>query len=227
MINCFEEIRNRLDMRTVVEYYGIEVKRNNTCLCPFHDDHHPSAHIYPNAFHCFTCNLHYDVLGFVMALFNLSPIGTAKKLNFDFNLSITFSNENDYKRSKYSEEAQIRDIQRKKRERFEKWEEKSWQTINEYLCLVCDWYERYKPPTMDCSPENYKLDKKFAYALTHYPNAEEFFIDWVQQFSNRDKFEYKWVIDKMSKFLDEHKKFEENPQKPESPETFIKISEAD
>lgn len=78
-MNCFEEIRNRLDIRTVAEYYGIEIKRNNTCLCPFHDDHHPSAHIYPNAFHCFTCNVHYDILGFVMELSGLSAIDAAKK----------------------------------------------------------------------------------------------------------------------------------------------------
>lgn len=90
MMNCFEEIRNRLDIRTVAEYYGIEIKRNNTCLCPFHDDHHPSAHIYPNAFHCFTCNVHYDILGFVMELSGLSAIDAAKKLNDDFNLGISF-----------------------------------------------------------------------------------------------------------------------------------------
>lgn len=89
-MNCFEEIRNRLDIRTVAEYYGIEIKRNHTCLCPFHNDHHPSAHIYPNAFHCFTCNVHYDILGFVMELFGLSAIDAAKKLNDDFNLGIRF-----------------------------------------------------------------------------------------------------------------------------------------
>lgn len=85
-MNCFEEIRNRLEIRTVAERYGIEIKRNNICLCPFHDDHHPSAHIYPNAFHCFTCNVHYDILGFVMALFDLSTLDAARKLNDDFQL---------------------------------------------------------------------------------------------------------------------------------------------
>ena len=89
-MNCFEEIRNRLEIRTVAERYGIEIKCNNICLCPFHDDHHPSAHIYPNAFHCFTCNVHYDILGFVMALFDLSTLDAARKLNDDFQLGIAF-----------------------------------------------------------------------------------------------------------------------------------------
>lgn len=132
-MNCFEEIRNRLDIRTVAERYGIRIKRNNTCLCPFHDDHHPSAHIYPNAFHCFTCNVHYDILGFVMELFGLSAIDAAKKLNDDFNLGISFGYEKEYHKPKYSEAAEIREIKRKKRERFEKWEQKAWQTIHDYL----------------------------------------------------------------------------------------------
>lgn len=99
-MNCFEEIRNRLDIRTVAEYYGIEIKRNHTCLCPFHDDHHPSAYIYPNAFHCLTCNVHYDILGFVMKLFGLSAIDAAKKLNDDFNLGIRFGYEKEYHKPK-------------------------------------------------------------------------------------------------------------------------------
>lgn len=112
-MNCFEEIRNRLDIRTVAERYGIRIKRNNTCLCPFHDDHHPSAHIYLNAFHCFTCNVHYDILGFVMELFGLSAIDAAKKLNDDFNLGISFGYEKEYHKPKYSEAAEIQKIKRK------------------------------------------------------------------------------------------------------------------
>ena len=118
-MNCFEEIRNRLEIRTVAERYGIEIKRNNICLCPFHDDHHPSAHIYPNAFHCFTCNVHYDILGFVMALFDLSTLDAARKLNDDFQLGIAFGRQKTYYKPAYNESAELREIRRKKRERFE------------------------------------------------------------------------------------------------------------
>lgn len=208
-------------MRDVVEHYGIEIKRNNTCLCPFHDDHHPSAHVYPKAFHCFTCNLHYDVLGFVMALFGLSALDAAKKLNDDFNLGISFGYEKTYQKPKYSEDAQVREIQRKKRERFEKWEQEAWQTIHDYLWLMRDWFEKYKP-----SPDDTYIDERFHIANVEYRHAEEFSLDWIQKFSNEDKVEWKWVVDKMRKFLDEHKN-EENPQNPESPSTNFEISMAD
>lgn len=217
----FEIIRERLEMRDVVEHYGIEIKRNNTCLCPFHDDHHPSAHVYPKAFHCFTCNLHYDVLGFVMALFGLSALDAAKKLNDDFNLGISFGYEKTYQKPKYSEDAQVREIQRKKRERFEKWEQEAWQTIHDYLWFMRDWFEKYKP-----SPDDTYINERFHIANVEYRHAEEFSIDWIQQFSNEDKVEWKWVVDKMRKFLNEHKN-EENPQNPESPSTNFKISMAD
>lgn len=217
----FEIIRERLEMRDVVEHYGIEIKRNNTCLCPFHDDHHPSAHVYPKAFHCFTCNLHYDVLGFVMALFGLSALDAAKKLNDDFNLGISFGYEKEHHKPKYSEDAQVREIQRKKRERFEKWEQEAWQTIHDYLWFMRNWFEKYKP-----SPDDTYIDERFHVANVEYRHAEEFSLDWIQQFSNEDKVEWKWVVDKMRKFLDEHKN-EENPQNPESPGTNFKISMAD
>lgn len=173
-MNCLEEIRNRLNIRTVAEHYGIEIKRNNTCLCPFHDDHHPSAHIYPNAFHCFTCNVHYDILGFVMELFGLSAIDAAKKLNDDFNLGISFDYEKEYHKPKYSEDAEIREIKRKKRERFEKWEHEAYQAIHDYWWLVKEWYETLKPPKMEFVPEIYQFDERFIYALKHYSFAEEF-----------------------------------------------------
>ncbi len=222
-MNCFEEIRNRLDIRMVTERYGIEIKRNNTCLCPFHNDHHTSAYIYPNAFHCFTCNVHYDILGFVMELFGLSAIDAAKKLNDDFNLGIRFGHKKEYHKPKYSEAAEIREIKRKKRERFEKWEQEAYQTIHDYWWLVKEWYETLKPPKMDYVPENYQLDKRFVYALKHYSLAEKFSLGWIQQFSNEEKIEWKWVVDKMRNFLDEHKK-EEKPQSTESAGTYIEIS---
>ena len=86
-----------------------------------------------------------------------------------------------------------------------------------------EWYETLKPPKMEFVPENYQFDERFIYALKHYSFAEEFSLDWIQQFSNEEKVEWKWVVDKMRRFLDEHKE-EEKPQSTESPRTYIDIS---
>lgn len=108
----------------------------------------------------------------------------------------------------------------KKRERFEKWEKEAWQTIHDYLWFMRDWLERYKPLHEDTD-----IDERFHIANVEYRHAEEFSINWIQQFSNEEKVEWKWVVDKMRIFLDEHKK-EEKSQSAESSETYIKVSRA-
>lgn len=35
-------------------------------LCPFHNDHHPSATVKGGFFHCFTCNTTHDAIGICM-----------------------------------------------------------------------------------------------------------------------------------------------------------------
>ena len=83
-----------------------------------------------------------------------------------------------------------------------------------------DWLERYKP-----SPEDTNIDERFHIANVEYHHAEEFSLDWIQVFSNEDKVSYQWVLDKMRKFLNEHKS-EESSQNSENPRTDIVISKA-
>ena len=155
-----------------------------------------------------------------MELFGLSAIDAAKKLNDDFNLGISFGYGKEYHKPKYSEAAEIQKIKRKKREHFEKWEHEAYQTIHDYLWFMRDWFEKYKP-----SPNDTYIDERFHIANVEYHHAEEFSLDWIQQFSNEEKVEWKWVVDKMRNFLDEHKK-EEKSQSAESSETYIKVSRA-
>ena len=96
----------------------------------------------------------------------------------------------------------------------------AWQTIHDYLWFMRDWLERYKPLHEDTD-----IDERFHIANVEYRHAEEFSINWIQQFSNEEKVEWKWVVDKMRIFLDEHKK-EEKSQSAESSETYIKVSRA-
>lgn len=209
MMSCFDEIKDRLDIAIVVEHYGVEIKRNNTCLCPFHDDHHPSAHIYPTAFHCFTCNLHLDVIGFVMEMFQLSPLDAAKKLNDDFGLGIDFGYQKEQKKHQYNESAELRAIRQKKKERFEKWEKEAWLTINAYWKTMKDWYDTYKPPAMEEVPDDFQFHPKFDYAYQHYHFADEFSLDWIDKFTDEEKLEWKWVVDKMQAFLENQKQIDQ------------------
>lgn len=64
----FETIKKSVSMRQVLEHYGIEVKRNNIALCPFHPDTEPSMHVYHDGFYCFSCGTGGDVIKFVALL---------------------------------------------------------------------------------------------------------------------------------------------------------------
>lgn len=50
----FEAVKQSVTTRQAAEYYGIRVNRNGMCLCPFHEDKHPSMKV-DKRFHCFAC----------------------------------------------------------------------------------------------------------------------------------------------------------------------------
>ena len=86
----YEEVKQRLGMRTAAECYGLRVNRQGFCLCPFHADSHPSMKIYQHdkGYYCFTCHNGGDVIRFTAQLFGLSNEEACKKLIEDFSLPI-------------------------------------------------------------------------------------------------------------------------------------------
>lgn len=64
----FETVKKSVSMRRVLEHFGIEVKRSNIALCPFHPDSEPSMHVYHDGFYCFSCGTGGDVIKFVALL---------------------------------------------------------------------------------------------------------------------------------------------------------------
>lgn len=73
-----EAIRSLASIEKIVRSYNIDVKRANNhqlvCLCPFHDDHHPSLELdeETNRYRCWACGEHGDVFDFVMQMEDLN-----------------------------------------------------------------------------------------------------------------------------------------------------------
>lgn len=68
-----QEIKERLSILTVLQYYGLKPDKNNRLRCPFHNDKTPSMQVYPetNTVYCFSsnCKTHgksLDVIDFIM-----------------------------------------------------------------------------------------------------------------------------------------------------------------
>ena len=88
-MSIFEDVKRQLNIRQVVEFYGFKVNRANQFICPFHNDHKPSASIKNDYFNCFVCGAGGDLIRFTAKLHGLSNINACKKLDQDFHLGLS------------------------------------------------------------------------------------------------------------------------------------------
>lgn len=137
----YEEVKQRLSMRQVAEFYGYREDRRHLCLCPFHQDKHPSMRIYPNdkGFYCFSCGKGGDVVTFVAALYGLSNEAACRKLIEDFSLPI--KTEGLSYKEKREREKKIR--RRKELDRFQTEAEGILMT---YWILLCEASREFTSP---------------------------------------------------------------------------------
>lgn len=147
MKNCrlcredYEEVKQRLSMRQVAEYYGCHISRKGICLCPFHEDNHPSLKIYENdkGYYCFSCGSGGDVIKFVGELFNLKNEEACKKLIEDFSLPIALENLSyREKRERSRKHEEYRKLQRFKAE--------AYAVLKKYWMLLCEAAQDFTSP---------------------------------------------------------------------------------
>lgn len=89
-MNFADEIKQRVPMIEMLQYYGIETNRSNFCRCPFHQEKSASFKAYPGSrgFYCFGCGAHGSVIDFVMLYFWLSFKDALAKINEDFSIGL-------------------------------------------------------------------------------------------------------------------------------------------
>lgn len=142
-MSVFEQVKDALDIRAVVEFYGSNVDRHGKFICPFHADHKPSASIKNNYFKCFVCGVGGDCITYTAKLFGIRSIDACKKLNDDFNLGLTFGykKENSAKisttaRLRADRERQKRLQQNKERADIEKLIHRTGVVLADYHCYL-------------------------------------------------------------------------------------------
>lgn len=84
----FTTIKEAVPIREAAGYYGINVKSNGMCRCPFHDDRTPSMKLYDDNYYCFGCGAHGDVIDLAGRLYGLTARQAAEKIITDFGLDI-------------------------------------------------------------------------------------------------------------------------------------------
>lgn len=88
-MTLYENIKNQLSMKDVLEKYGFEINRAGFIMCPFHTEDTPSMKVYENSCYCFGCCTGGDVITFTAQLFHLKNSQAALKINNDFGLNLS------------------------------------------------------------------------------------------------------------------------------------------
>lgn len=84
------EIKRLVPMTQAAPFYGLEVRGDGFCRCPFHGEKTASMKVYDGerGWHCFGCHEGGSVIDFVMKLFGLSFVDAEKRLSEDFRLGL-------------------------------------------------------------------------------------------------------------------------------------------
>lgn len=93
--NSIENLKNIIDIADVVGSY-IPLKKsgaNFVCVCPFHNDKHPSMSVSPSKgiYHCFSCKAGGDAIKFVMEYEKLGYAEAIEKLASIYNVSLEYT----------------------------------------------------------------------------------------------------------------------------------------
>ena len=171
--NIFQDIKDRVDLRDLVRYYGLDVNRGGFASCPFHNERTPSFKVYENHFHCFGCGEHGDHTDFVQKLFGLSNIEAAKKISHDFGLGLCDG--------EIAIPAKRKKLQPPKDDGFELWLKESRDVIIEYKKLLDYWHKIYSPR----SPID-KVDDRYIESLQQKAFAE-YYLDRLLYGSENEK----------------------------------------
>ena len=111
-MSIFQMVKENISPLEAAKYYGLKVGRNRMCICPFHNDKHPSMKVDEKkggGFYCFGCQESGDVITLVAKINNIGNLEAAQKLAMDFGLNsdigVLSSEHTNYKR-KPQEDAQ-------------------------------------------------------------------------------------------------------------------------
>lgn len=163
-----EEIKERLTMQQVAEFYGFEVNRGGFIACPFHSgDNSPSLKIYPGSrgFHCFGCGAHGDVIKFVMLLFNLSFAQAVIRLSSDFGLGLTPTRET-------PKEARERIRARQEAEEAKRRKEAEYLKKSQEHCYWWNVAKEHAPARENMDNPDFEFDDLYVEALHRLPSLE-------------------------------------------------------
>ena len=147
--NPFETIKETLLIADITRFYGVEVKRNNQALCPFHNEKTPSFTIFPktNSFKCFGCGAGGSVIDFAMLIHGTDALEAAKILDSNHHLGLFDYEPTEEERHRLKEEQARREANKGLDTAFKGFMDKAFYLLCDYLHLLHDWKVTHAPKT--------------------------------------------------------------------------------
>lgn len=177
-MSLIREVKERVDIVKVAEYYGLKLNRGYKCVCPFHKEKTASLSISPSKqiWKCFGCGKGGDVISLVSELLNINALEAAKSINRTLGLGLDAEKPSSYLEiNKYKQ-------RKKTEEMFKKWENKTFQLLCDYLHLLWRWEEENVP----ISP-NENISDLFVEAMHNRDYIQYLLDDIFINGSNEDK----------------------------------------
>lgn len=147
-MTIFQEVKQHVNARDVASFYGYKVTNKGLCICPFHNDHHPSMGI-GTYYHCFACGAKGDAISFVASLFSITNKDAALKIIDDFHLPIDTKLNTPEKKEEMAHAYNIYQLEKLAMSNAKSYINRTYGILCEYERLLKDWKEAYKPKDME------------------------------------------------------------------------------
>lgn len=128
-MNKIQEVKERVDILRVAEYFGLNLNRSKKCKCIWHNEKTASLSFSQTKqiFKCFGCGQSGDVITLTSKILDINALESAKQLNQIFGLGIDFGKHiSSFELNKYKQTQQAK-------ERFKKWHNQTLQMLCDYL----------------------------------------------------------------------------------------------
>lgn len=137
MLDKAGEIKRLIPMTRAAAFYGLQVRGDGFCCCPFHGEKTASMKVYDGdrGWHCFGCHEGGSVIDFVMKMFGLSFVDAEKRLSEDFSLGLFTDDEDPNARQRAALAARQRKKELEERDRQHR---DLWNRYNAALDAFCE-----------------------------------------------------------------------------------------
>ena len=191
-MSIFDEVKQQLNIRQVVEYYGFKVNRAGQFICPFHNDHKPSASIKNDYFNCFVCGAGGDLITFTAKLYGLSNINACKKLVSDFRLNISTDPQTQADKLKADRERAKRQAELKRQKEIENLIKHTGLVLASYHCYLWQGKQLYPYGHIRHIRALQELTQAQYYLECYDDNPKEFSIAFRKQVGIIERRLHQW-----------------------------------